>query len=131
MMTATTPTTSSDNSTGPLAINPNNTDALILKANCTMQWRKFNEVPAILDQILKINPNHIDALSLYAAVHIRVGDKDKAQPYIDRIHKISPNCLELPSTIANWLSAGRQFTEALGYYEEAARIIADAVLERS
>ncbi len=114
-----------NNVTKALSFNPNDTDALILKANCTMQWRKFDEVPAILDQILKINPNHIDALSLYAAVHVRVGDKDKAQPYIDRIHKISPNCLELPSTIANWLSAGRQFNEALGYYEEAARIAPD------
>jgi tetratricopeptide (TPR) repeat protein len=109
-----------------LSINPNNTDALILKANCTMQWRKFTEVPAILDQILKINPNHIDALSLYAAVHIRVGDKDKAQPYIDRVHKISPSCLELPSTIANWLSAGRQFDQALGYYQEAAKLAPDS-----
>ena len=114
------------NVTQALSFNPNDTDALILKANCIMQWRKFEEVPPILDQILKINPNQIDALSLYAAVYIRVGDKDKAQPYIDRVHKISPNCLELPSTIANWLSAGRQFTEARGYYEEAAKIAPDS-----
>ena len=39
-----------------LAINPNDVDAILLKANCLMQWRRFTEVPAILDQALEDQP---------------------------------------------------------------------------
>lgn len=105
-----------------LAINPNHPDALMLKAQCLMQWRKFDDVPPVLDAILKVNPNHLDALSLYAAVRIRTFQKDQAQPYIDRVHKINPTCAELPDTIGQWLAAGRQFEDALKFFQEAIQL---------
>ena len=102
-----------------LAIQPNHADALLLKANCMMQWRKFDQVPPIVEQVLKANPNHLDALSLMAAVNIRLGQADKAQPYIDRAGKVNAGYYGLPLAIAEWLSAGRQFERAEKYFRQA------------
>jgi tetratricopeptide (TPR) repeat protein len=102
-----------------LAIQPNHADALLLKANCMMQWRKFDQVPPIVEQVLKANPNHLDALSLMAAVNIRLGQPDKAQPYIDRAHKVNAGYHGLPLATAEWLSAGRQFVQAEKYFRQA------------
>ncbi len=102
-----------------LAIQPNNADALLLKANCMMQWRKFDQVPPIVEKVLQSNPNHLDALSLMAAVNIRLGLPDKAQPYIDRAHKVNAGYYGLPLAIAEWLSAARQFEQAEKYYRQA------------
>jgi len=79
-----------------LAIHPTHADALLLKATCMMQWRKFEQVPPIVEEVLKVNPNHLDALSLMAAVHVRLDEKDKAQPFIDRVHKINKSYYGLP-----------------------------------
>ena len=84
-----------------------------------MQWRKFEQVPPVVEQVLKTNPNHLDALSLLAAVEIRMGKPDKAKPFIDRVHKVDANYYGLPLTIAEWLSAGRQFEVAETYYRQA------------
>ncbi len=102
-----------------LAIQPNNADALLLKADCMMQWRKFDQVPPIVEKVLKANPNHLDALSLMAAVNIRLGQADKAQPYIDRAGKVNAGYHGLPLAIAEWLSAGRQFVLAEKYFRQA------------
>jgi len=102
-----------------LAINPNHADALLLKANCYMQWRRFDEASGPAERILGINPNHLDALSLLAAVNIRLDQPDKARPYAERVKKIDAGYYGLPLAIAEWLSAGRQFELAEGYFREA------------
>jgi tetratricopeptide (TPR) repeat protein len=102
-----------------LSIQPNNADALLLKANCMMQWRKFDQVPPIVEKVLKANPNHLDALSLMSAVNIRLGQPGKAQPYIDRAGKVNAGYHGLPLAVAEWLSAGRQFEQAEKYYRQA------------
>ena len=102
-----------------LAIQPNHADALLLKANCMMQWRKFDQVAPIVEKVLQANPNHLDALSLMAAVNIRLRQAEKAQPYIDRANKVNAGYYGLPLTIAEWLSAGRQFQQAEKYFRQA------------
>ena len=102
-----------------LEINPNHTEAHLVKAICHMQWRKFRMVPPILEKALSVNPNHLDALSLMAAVHIRTRHPDKAQPYIRRVMKINPRYANLPNTIGQWLAAGRQYEEARKFYRQA------------
>ena len=42
-----------------LQINPKHADAMLLKAVCLMQWRKFDQVPPVVEQVLKVNPNHL------------------------------------------------------------------------
>jgi tetratricopeptide (TPR) repeat protein len=102
-----------------LKINPNYADALLLKALCLMQWRKFDQVPPVLENVLRTNPNNLEALSLMAARHIRLDEAAKAQPYIDRVRKINPSYADLPSTIGEWLAAARQFEQAEKYYRQA------------
>lgn len=102
-----------------LAINPNCLDALLLKATCYMQWRRFGDVAPLTDRVLAINPNHLDALSLSAAVKIRQYQPDKARPFIERVEKIDANYHGLPLTIAEWLAAGRQFESAEEYFLKA------------
>ena len=102
-----------------LKINPEHADALLLKATCLMQWRKYDQAPPVLEAALKTNPNHPDALSLMAAWCVLKGGKDQAGPYIARVEKINPRCAELPNTIGQWLSAGRQFDQAEPYFRRA------------
>jgi tetratricopeptide (TPR) repeat protein len=100
-------------------INPNHPDLHLLRALCMMQWRKYEQVEPAVQKALEINPNHLDALSLLAALHIRNGQEDKAQPYIERVEKVNPRYPGLPNMIGEWLAAGRQFTQAEGYYRKA------------
>jgi|GEM_PF-411283 len=102
-----------------LRINPNCADALLLKAACLMQWRKYDDVPAIVEKVLAYNPNHLEALSMMAAVHYRKLDDAKAAPYVERARKVNASYAGLPVTIAEWLSAGRQFEKAERFYREA------------
>lgn len=102
-----------------LEINPHHDLALYMQAVCYMQWRKFQNVPPILETILEVNPNHIEALSLMAAAHIRMGQDQQARLYKERVQKIDPSCHILPQTIGDWLVAGRQFPQAEAYLIEA------------
>jgi len=105
-----------------LKINPRHADALLLKAVCLMQWRKFDQVPAAVEKVLKTNPNHLDALSLMAAVHIRTDNEEKARPYVQRVRKVNAGYHGLPNTIGQWLAAGRQFKAAEKYYRQAMKL---------
>ncbi len=102
-----------------LKINPNCADAHILKAATLFRWRKFDQVGPVIEKVLKVNPNNIDALSLMAALHVRTFNPDKAKPFIERVEKINPKCSELYETIAQWLSAARQFDQAETYFKKA------------
>ncbi len=102
-----------------LKINPNHCNAHLVKAACMMQWRKFDEASANIDNALKANPNQIDALCMAAALQIRLLEPENAKSYIERVEKINPRCWQLYNTIADVLSAGRQFDEAEKYYKTA------------
>jgi len=105
-----------------LKVNPAHTQALLLKATCLMQWRKFDQVMGALDELLKVNPNHLEALSLAAAFHVRMRHEDKAKPFIERVKKVNAGYAGLPETIGDWLSAGHQYKEAEGYFQEAMKL---------
>ena len=102
-----------------LKINPNHAEALLLKAATMMQWRKFDDVEQFVKKVLDVAPNHLEGLAMLAALRVRQGQTDKVQPIIDQVLKINPRCSQLYGTIADWLSSGRQFKEAEGYYEKA------------
>jgi len=105
-----------------LRINPNHADAHLLKAVCLMQWRKFDQVAPILQQILKVNPNHLEALSMFASLHVRLQQQGQAEQYIKRVREINPNYAALPTMIARWLAAARQFKQAEKYYRQAIKM---------
>jgi len=105
-----------------LKINPKYADALVLKAVCLLQWRKFDQVPPVLEKVLDVNPNHLQALSLMAAVHVRTHHEDKAKPFMARVRKINPTYAGLPNAIGQWLAAGRQFQQAEKHYLEAIKL---------
>ena len=102
-----------------LGVNPNHAGAQLVEAVCLLQWRKIDQVPAVLERILQTNPNDLEALSLAAATQIRLGDDQAAQQYMDRVRQINPRCELLPLAIADWLSAARQFDRAEQYYRQA------------
>ena len=102
-----------------LATNPNLADAHVLRTMCLLQWRRYDQATDAVAKVLELNPNHIEALSLAAALAVRGGDVELAKTYSDRVAAIDSRCETLPLAIAEWLSAGRQFDEAHGYYQEA------------
>jgi tetratricopeptide (TPR) repeat protein len=105
-----------------LAINPNHPDALLIKAACYMQWRKYDDVAPLIDKVLETNPNHLDALSLYAALHVREDRPGKAEAFAKRVEEVNDAYPVLPLTVAEWLSAARQFDQAEDYYKRAIAI---------
>jgi cellulose synthase operon protein C len=102
-----------------LATNSDLADAYALQGACFMQWRRYDQAETSITKALLKNPNHIEALSLAAAMAIRDRDDDAAAPYIAKIDAINPQCETLPLMVAEWLSAGRQFDTAEGYYQQA------------
>ncbi|MBS3820539.1 MAG: tetratricopeptide repeat protein [Phycisphaerae bacterium] len=105
-----------------LAINPHHDLALYVKAACNMQWRRFEDVPPIVETILKVNPNHVEALSLMAAAYVRMDRQADAEPYMARVRKVNAQAYELPHTIGQWLVSGRDFDRAEGYLLKAAEL---------
>ena len=102
-----------------LKINPHHADSLLLKAAALMLWRKFDQASPIIEKILAVDPNHLEALSMMAALHTRMLAEDKADEFIRRVQKVNANYAELYETIGDWLSAGRQFTQAETNYQKA------------
>jgi tetratricopeptide (TPR) repeat protein len=102
-----------------LKINSELAEAHAIRAVCLMQWRRNRQAAVAIEKGLTRNPNHVDLLSLAAAMAIRDRDPDAAQPYIEKVHAMDPQCETLPLAIAEWLSAGRQYTDAKGYYQQA------------
>ena len=102
-----------------LTINPNDADALCVKAACYLQWRKFALAPPLLEKVLKVNPNHVQALSLLAATYVRMGQDDKAKTMIARAEAVAPRTPIVPLTIGQWLVSGRQFDQAETYLLDA------------
>ncbi len=105
-----------------LKINPRHADALLVRAATYMMWRKFEKVAPELEKIFRFNPNHLEALATMAAVHVRKFQPEKAEPFIRRIEKVNPNYARVYETIGDWLSAGRQFDLAEGYYKKAMKM---------
>jgi tetratricopeptide (TPR) repeat protein len=105
-----------------LGVNPRFAEALLLKATCLMQWRKYDQVEDVLRAILETNPNHLEALSLLAALHVRNGEEDLAQESIDRVERINESYAGLPMTIGHWLTAARRFPQAERHYLEAIQL---------
>ncbi|MCY2929971.1 MAG: tetratricopeptide repeat protein [Planctomycetota bacterium] len=105
-----------------LGVNPVHAGALVLKASCLMQWRKFTQVAPVLDKALAVNANDVQALSLMAAMYVRRYMPDKARPFEQRVAKINPACELLPLTIGGWLSGARQYDQAADYLKKAVEL---------
>jgi len=102
-----------------LAVNPKHAPALITRGRCYLQWRRLESALKAFTQALAVNPNDPRALSLAAAACVRLGRRDRADDFIERFKAVSPGGWLLPATIAEWLSAARQFDLAEQYYRQA------------
>lgn len=103
-----------------LKINPNHVPSRNVLARLRLTERKYRRAADQADLALKTNPNDLEALSLAAAARVRLGDDQAADDYEQRALKINPRCAVLHYTIAEWLSAARQFPEAEKRYLKAA-----------
>ena len=102
-----------------LKINPNHTGARATKARCLLQWRRPQKAFAECFAALAVNPNDQQALALAAAACIRLGRDADAESYAARAREVNPDGWLVPATIAEWLSAVRQFDRAEVYYQRA------------
>ena len=102
-----------------LAVNPKHAPALVTRGRCYLQWRRLEKALKAFTQALAVNPNDPRALSLAAATCVRLGRQDWADHFIERFKAVSPRGWLLPATIAEWLSAARQFDLAEQYYQQA------------
>lgn len=102
-----------------LEVNPNHGASRNVMARLRLTERKFRQAVDEAERALEVNPNDLEALSLAAAAHVRLGDDQAARAYEERASKINPRCALMHHTIAEWLSAGRQFPEAEERYRRA------------
>ncbi len=102
-----------------LKINPNSVLALNAMAQLRLTERKYRQAAEAAENALKVNPNDVGALSLAAASQMRLGDEAAARAYEEQAAKINPRCAMLHHTLAEWLSAGRQFPQAEQRYLKA------------
>ena len=105
-----------------LAVNANHVPSRNVLTRLRLTERKYRKAAEEADRTLQVNPNDLEALSLAASAHIRLGDPERAKPYEQRIAGINPRCALLRHTVAEWLSAGRQFPEAEARYLEAIEV---------
>ena len=109
-----------------LAINPVCAEALAVKAQCLLQWRKLDQALSVATKALQANPNDEQALSLAAAASVRLGRLDDAEQYAKRVGAVNPRSWVLPATVAQWLSAGRQFDQAEDHFKKAVDLAPNA-----
>jgi tetratricopeptide (TPR) repeat protein len=64
--------------------------ALVVKARCLFDLRRFADCLALLDRVLKQNPENIKAEKLRFDLYLRLGQKMAAQASIGRVLKLAP-----------------------------------------
>ena len=102
-----------------LAVNPNHVAAMVLLAETRLTERRLAEAAALAEKALAINPNSAEALGTLAAAKWRLGDKKTSVAIKRRAEKINPKPAVFHHAMGRWLSAGRQYTEAQGYFAKA------------
>ncbi len=102
-----------------MKICPSHVGARVLLASTRMTERRYDEAARIASEALETNPNSIEALSVLAAARLRMGEDSAYRASIARVEKINPRCAMLHHTLAKWLSAGRQFTDAEAHFKKA------------
>jgi tetratricopeptide (TPR) repeat protein len=105
-----------------LKVNPNHVPTLNVLTRLRLTERKYFQAAKEAERPLKVNPNDLEALSLAAAAQIQLGHEPVARQYEDRVRKINPRCALLDHTVAEWLSAARQFPQAEQRYLKAIEV---------
>ncbi|MBN1341847.1 MAG: tetratricopeptide repeat protein [Phycisphaerae bacterium] len=105
-----------------LKINPNHVPSINLQAKLRLTERRYDKALEAAQRALEVNPNDLESLSLAAAAQIRLGRDAEAKTYEQRATKTNPRCALLQHTIAEWLSAARQFPRAEKRYLAAAEL---------
>lgn len=105
-----------------LAINPHNADARTTLAQCRMLERKFDEAVKECDRALAVNPRHVEALALKVAALRRQFKDREAAALLKDVETQWPNDPRVYYVIAEQLSAGRQFPEAIEFYQKAIQL---------
>ena len=102
-----------------LAVNPNHVAAMILLAEERLTERRLAEAAKLADKALATNPNSVEALGVLAAAKWRLGDKKTSVAIERRADKINPRPAVFHYAMGRWLSAGRQYADALGHFKKA------------
>lgn len=65
--------------------------ALVVKARCLFDLRRFADCLAILDQVLEENPENIKAEKLRSDLYLRLGQKQAALVSLDKVLRLAPS----------------------------------------
>ncbi|QDV89563.1 tetratricopeptide repeat protein [Phycisphaerae bacterium RAS2] len=98
---------------------PPHVGARVLLASTRMIERRYDDAARLATEALETNPNSVEALSVLAAARLRAGEEPAYREAVARVEKINPRCALLHHTLAKWLSAGRQFTDAEAHFKKA------------
>lgn len=101
-----------------LALDPNNADALALRASMKVQQEDFEGAIADLNAALKSQPHHVESLALLASLEMKGGQVEKAVKLLERGAENNPQHVGIKVILAGTLTERGQLEDAARLYKE-------------
>ncbi|HXG93350.1 MAG TPA: tetratricopeptide repeat protein [Blastocatellia bacterium] len=105
-----------------LAINPNYTDALALRAWLELEADRFDSASKAIDRALAVNPNYVPAIALRAAIFYLADKKPEMEAEIKRALAINPHAGEFFATLAHFATNNRRYADAVEFGRRAVEL---------
>ncbi|HEX5735956.1 MAG TPA: tetratricopeptide repeat protein [Blastocatellia bacterium] len=102
-----------------LAINPNHTGALALRAWLSLEADNHADASKAIDRALGVNPNSIEAISVRAAMFYLQAKKNELDQEIKRALAINPRAGELFDTLAHFSVITRRYADGVDFGRRA------------
>jgi len=105
-----------------LAINPNHTGALALRAWLNLEADNHAEASKSIDRALAVNPNSIDAIGVRAAMFYLQSKRGELDQEIKRALAVNPRAGELFATLAHFSVITRRYADAVEFGRRAVEL---------
>ncbi len=105
-----------------LAVNPDNVDALLLRAESRISAEQDEDAKRDIDRALRVNPSSVAALSLAAVLRQRVGDAAGVSEMERRVHALDATDASIYVTLADLASRTRRYTDAVTWARRATEL---------
>jgi tetratricopeptide (TPR) repeat protein len=77
-----------------IVFHPNLASALVSKARCLFDLKRYSEVLSVLEKVLADNPQNIKALKLQSDIYLRLGQRKSAIRSLTKVIQVFPQDME-------------------------------------
>ena len=105
-----------------LAVNQDNVDALLLRAELRISAEQDDEAKRDIDRALRVNPSSVAALSLAAVLRHRVGDVAGVAELERRVRALNATDATIYVTLADLASRTRRYADAVRFAKRATEL---------